>query len=219
MMYVPRIGKEVVVNFIEGDPDQPIITGCVYNGDQMPPYDLPKYAAYETWRTRSTPGGGVRDFNELRFDDRKGKEQVFIHAQRRMDVRVKRNKYETVQGSSSFLVGGDEYHTIGGDYNFHVKGKGFHKYDGKLDLFATNNIQIATDNDIRAGATRIEANARRIVLDAGSELVLRVGGNMIRIDASGVTIVGTLTKIQLGRWLCASAGCGYRGSVRCWSGG
>lgn len=198
MIQIPRIGQEVIVDFLCGDPDQPIIIGSVYNEAQPVPYELPKYQATSTWKSHSTPNGTTKDYNELRFDDRSGKEQVFLHAQRRMDLRVKRNKYETVQGSSSTLVGGDEYHTVGGGFNFHVKGKGYYKYDGALDVFAAGNIQIATDSDIRMGAVRIEANARRIVLDGGSEIVLRVGGNMVRIDASGVTIVGTITRINSG---------------------
>jgi hypothetical protein len=197
-IHIPRIGQEVVVDFLEGDMDQPIVIGGLYNADCMPPYELPKYQNYSTMKSRSTKDGGNLDFNELRYIDTYGKEHVFLHAQRRMDVRVKKNKYECIGGSSSISVGGDQFHTIGGDYNLHVKGKAYVAVDSDIDLYAKGNIKVGTAADIRVGAVRIEANAKRIVLDGGSELIFRVNGSFVRIDASGVTIQGTLTKINSG---------------------
>jgi uncharacterized protein involved in type VI secretion and phage assembly len=81
MIAIPRIGQEVIVEFLEGDPDRPIITGRVYNADQMPPYALPANMTQTGIKTRSTKGGGVANFNEIRFEDKKGAEQVYIHAE------------------------------------------------------------------------------------------------------------------------------------------
>jgi len=198
VIHIPRIGQEVVVDFLEGDPDQPIIVGSVYNAEMMPPYKLPDFKTVSTKRSRSTLGGDPKMFNELRFEDKKDKEQVFIHSQRRMDVRVKKNKYETVQGSRSTGVGGDEFHTTGGDFNLHAGGKAYVAVDSDLNLYAQGNIKVGTAADIRAGAVRIEANAQRIVLDGGSELIFRVGGNFVKVDSGGVTVQGTFTRINCG---------------------
>jgi type VI secretion system secreted protein VgrG len=82
MIFNPRIGQEVVVEFLEGDPDRPIILGRVYNGEQMPPYELPANQTQSTIKTRSSKDGKPENFNELRFEDKKGKEHVYFHAEK-----------------------------------------------------------------------------------------------------------------------------------------
>src|SRR6266516_1040927 len=84
---IPRIGQEVIVDFLEGDPDRPIINGRVYNDDQMPTYPLPDHKTRTTFMSRSTKGGGSANYNELRFEDKKGSEQIFINAEKDMDHR------------------------------------------------------------------------------------------------------------------------------------
>src|SRR5262249_23092857 len=82
MVFHPRIGQEVIVDSLEGDPDRPIITGRVYNAQQMPPYPLPANQTQSGLKTRSSKGGGADDFNELRFEDAKDKEDIYFHAQK-----------------------------------------------------------------------------------------------------------------------------------------
>ena len=77
-VHIPRIGQEVLVSFMEGDPDQPIITGRVYNATNMPPYELPANKTQSGIKSRSSPGGKASNFNELRFEDKKGKEEVYF---------------------------------------------------------------------------------------------------------------------------------------------
>jgi type VI secretion system secreted protein VgrG len=89
---IPRIGQEVVVDFLEGDPDQPIITGRVYNADQMPPYALPANKTQTGIKTRSSMGGGAANFNEIRFEDKKGSEQIFLHAEKNQDIEVENDE-------------------------------------------------------------------------------------------------------------------------------
>ncbi len=102
-MFIPRIGQEVVVSYLEGDPDRPLITGVVYNADQMPPYPLPDEKTKSCIKTNSTKGGD--GFNEIRFEDKKDHEQIFIHAQRDMDLRVLRDSREHVIANSHQIVG------------------------------------------------------------------------------------------------------------------
>ncbi|MBL8864510.1 MAG: type VI secretion system tip protein VgrG [Gemmataceae bacterium] len=100
---IPRIGQEVVVDFLEGDPDQPLCVGCVYNPDQMPRYTLPDEKTKSYIRTNSSMGGV--GYNELRFEDKAGKEQVYIHAQRNMDERVRNDSFERIGNNRHLRVG------------------------------------------------------------------------------------------------------------------
>ncbi len=121
----PRIGQEVIVDFLEGDPDQPIIVGSVYNADQMPPYlgdgPDPKHKNDNKLmgiKSNTTLGG--EGFNEWRFDDTKDKQQVFLHAEKNMDTRVKNDSMESVGANKHLTVGGEKDGKKWGDYKEHV---------------------------------------------------------------------------------------------------
>jgi len=103
---IPRIGQEVVVAFEEGDPDRPLVVGSLYNADQMPPYTLPDEKTKTCLKTNSSPGGN--GYNELRMEDKAGKEQIFLHAQRNMDVRVRADSLESVAGDRHLIIGTDQ---------------------------------------------------------------------------------------------------------------
>jgi type VI secretion system secreted protein VgrG len=118
IIFTPRVGNEVIVEYLEGDPDRPVITGRVYNGDSMPPYELPAYMTMSTLKTISSKGGD--GFNEIRFEDKKGEEQLFIHAQKRMDQRVRGSLYETNYGNREVRVGWEKDGSSGGDLNVYV---------------------------------------------------------------------------------------------------
>jgi len=109
----PRIGQEVIVDFLEGDPDQPIITGRVYNAEQMPPYDLPGNQTQSGMKSRSSKGGGGANFNEIRMEDKMGSEQVFIHAEKNQDIEVEHDE--------THWVGNDRKKNIDHDETTHVK--------------------------------------------------------------------------------------------------
>jgi type VI secretion system secreted protein VgrG len=103
-MFIPRIGHEVLVDFIEGDPDRPVITGRVYHtGDNKPPYPLPADKTKTTIKSDSSIGGG--GFNELSFEDRKGQEEVFLHAQKDWNTFILNFMTETVGASRTSSVG------------------------------------------------------------------------------------------------------------------
>ena len=112
-MFIPRIGQEVVVTYLEGDPDRPLIIGSVYNAEQTPRYDLPGEKTKSYIKTNSSPGG--EGYNEIRFEDKKDKEQIFIHAERNMDVRVKNNSMERVIGHRHQVIGWEKDGEKGGD--------------------------------------------------------------------------------------------------------
>ena len=110
---IPRIGQEVLVEFLEGDPDRPIITGSVYNAEQTVPYPLPDEKTKSTLKSNTSKGG--IGFNEIRFEDLKDKEQIFMHAERNMDVRVKNDSMERVIGDRHLIVGGEKDGAKSGD--------------------------------------------------------------------------------------------------------
>ena len=112
-MAIPRMGQEVIVDFLEGDPDQPIITGRVYNGDCMPPYDLPAGKTRTGIKSRSSKSRSGANFNEIRFEDLKGEEQLFIHAEKNQDIEV--------ENDETHWVGHDRAKTIDRDETNHIK--------------------------------------------------------------------------------------------------
>lgn len=205
-MYIPRIGQEVIVDFIGGDCDRPIITGSVYNAQTMPHYELPKYKTLSYIKTRTSPDDG-KGFNELRFEDKKDKEQVFIHSQKRMDTRVRGSFYETCGGNRQERIGvrtdnqpgGKLAITVGGNHEFHIKGDQFIAVDGKLN--ETVKADVVEDYQGKQ-YTQIkgvrELNAQSITLEATTEINLKVGGSFVKIDLSGVTISGPMVKINSG---------------------
>ena len=107
-IHIPRIGQEVIVDFLEGDPDQPIITGRVYNGANLPPYALPDNQTQSGIKSRSSKGAGAANFNEIRFEDKKGEEEVYVHAEKDMNV--------VVENSSTMKVGFDKKEPGGSDH-------------------------------------------------------------------------------------------------------
>lgn len=110
-MHMPRVGQEVIVDFIGGEPDRPIITGRVYNNDQMPPWELPANATASGILTRSSTGGAANQANMLRFEDRSGAEQILLHAERNLDVEVEADETHTTDGTRTTVIGGHESST------------------------------------------------------------------------------------------------------------
>ena len=111
-MALPRVGHEVVVEFLEGDPDQPIIVGSVYNADNMPPYTLPDNKTQTGVKTRSSKGGGSANFNEIRFEDKSGEEDLYVHAERTLTGEVEKDETRTVGGSRTTTIHEDETETV-----------------------------------------------------------------------------------------------------------
>ena len=138
-MWIPRIGQEVLVSFLEGDPDRPIITGRVYNADQMPPYTLPDYQTRSTFMSRSSKGGGSSNYNELRFEDLKGQEQIFVNAEKDMDLRVENDSREYVGANRHMIVTANQQEKINADKHLQVVGNHNEKISGNMSLQVTGN--------------------------------------------------------------------------------
>ena len=213
-MYIPRMGMEVVVDFLEGDPDQPIIVGCVYNADMMPAYTQPDEKTKSGIKTMSSKGG--EGFNEIRFEDKKGKEQVFIHGEKDIDIRikndrrewigndrhlfVKRDKREQIERDEENLIKRDQIEEIGRDHHLKIKGKEAIEIDGSQSLKVTEDVNekfCKNHNEETAMSIHVKAGMT-LILEAGTQISLKVGGNFIDISAAGVAIQGTMVMINSG---------------------
>ncbi len=192
-MWIPRMGQEVVVSFEEGDPDRPLITGRVYNADQTVPYTLPDHQTVSTFQSRSSKSGATANYNEIRFEDKQGSEQIFINAERDKDERVEVDSREFVGSNRHLNVGANQTENIGADKHLtiaanHVEsiGKNMSLSVG-TDLMETigndqhlnvgNNLQenIGKDQHVNIGANLIE--------NIGTDLHVNIGGN--RTEAVG----------------------------------
>jgi len=136
---IPRIGQEVVVDFLEGDPDQPIIIGRVYNAEQMPPYELPANMTQSGVKSRSSKSGTPDNFNELRFEDKKGEEQVFLHAEKNQDIEV--------ENDETHWVGHDRKKTIDNDESTNVKHDRTETVDNNETITIHGNRTETVDKD------------------------------------------------------------------------
>jgi type VI secretion system secreted protein VgrG len=138
-MWIPRIGQEVLVSFLEGDPDRPVITGRVYNANQMPPYTLPDYQTRSTFMSRSSKGGGASNYNELRFEDLKGKEQIFMNAEMDMDLRVEKDSREFIGANRHLIVTTNQQEQVQADKHLQVQGNQFEQVNGNMSLQVQGN--------------------------------------------------------------------------------
>lgn len=206
-MWIPRIGQEVIVDFLEGDPDRPLVMGRVYNADQMPPYTLPDEKTKSTIKSYSSKGGA--GFNEFRFEDKKGSEQIFIHGERNQDIRIKKDRMINIDGSTNMIVGGDQREKIGADKHLQIKGDHDQKVEGSESLKVGSNLQekVGQKFAVDAGTEIYLKAGTNMVLESGTTLTLKVGGNFININSSGIYIVGTMVYINSGGAAGSGSGC------------
>ncbi|KXU95307.1 hypothetical protein CR51_25245 [Caballeronia megalochromosomata] len=178
MVAIPRIGQEVIVDFLEGDPDRPIIVGRLYNAEQMPPYELPSNMTQWGVKSRSTTGGTGAHCNELRFEDKKGHEQLTIHAERDHSLEV--------EASETHSVGYDRSKTIGHDETAHVK----HDRNATVDNNESTTIK-GTRTENVTGDETLSFGANRITTIKSDETV-KISGNRHEevTGTENVTITG-----------------------------
>ncbi|TLX61556.1 type VI secretion system tip protein VgrG [Stutzerimonas nosocomialis] len=195
---IPRVGMEVLVTFLEGDPDQPLVTGCLYHKEHVVPYDLPANKTRSVFKTLSSPGGG--GYNELRIEDRQGAEQIYIHAQRDWDeniehdqkIRIGHERHDTIEAASFTELRAEEHLTVTGNRKVEVKP------DDHLTVGQTQHIKLGTAQLTRAGREIHLKAGQKMVIEAGIELTLTAGGSFIKLDPGGITVSGPMIKINAG---------------------
>lgn len=198
-MFIPRIGMEVVVHFLEGDPDLPIITGCVYNPSTMPPYTLPDEKTKSTIRSNSSIGGN--GFNEFRFEDKKGEEQIFIHGEKDLDIRIKNDAKQIVKNDHHTIIENNSYSSVKGDTHIAVTGDENKEVKSNASLNVSGgDYQVKTSGKFATDAgSEIHLKAgMKVVIEAGTQITMKVGGNFVDIGPAGVSIKGTMVLINSG---------------------
>jgi type VI secretion system secreted protein VgrG len=204
-MSIPRIGQEVVVTYVEGDPDKPLVTGVVYNANQMPAYKLPEEKTKSYVKTNSSKGGN--GFNEIRFEDKGGSEEILMHAQRDMNVKIKNDHRETVHNDQHLWVKAAQKAKVDADAHLTIGANLKQKVANKVSLDAKSvHTKASSDLAIEAGTIHIKAN-QTMVLEAGMQISLKVGGNFVDISPAGVAINGTAVLICSGGAPGSGMGC------------
>ncbi len=191
MMFVPRVGQEVVVEFLEGDPDRPLITGRVYNGENPPPYSLPADKTKSTIKSQSSPGGGGS--NEIRFEDASGSEEIFIHAQKDMNEVVANNKTVQVNANLKEDVGGNRTRTVGANETITVGGNRTEvvKANESLTVGGSETVIIGGNQTVIISGSRSETVAGAAVeLIGGNQIVAVKGDQSLQVAAALVEAIG-----------------------------
>ncbi|MEL0645836.1 type VI secretion system tip protein TssI/VgrG [Pseudoalteromonas agarivorans] len=173
--FFPRVGQEVLVDFINGDPDQPIISGAVYNADLMPPYALPAEKTQSGIKTRSTKEGGADNFNELRFEDKKGSELVYLQAEKDKQLYVKNDQNDKTDHDHNIKIGNDR----------------------KVDIGNNETLKVAKNRSDDIGENDTLKVGKTLNIEAGDEIVIKTGSAQIKMSSSGnITIEGTNINIK-----------------------
>jgi type VI secretion system secreted protein VgrG len=195
-IFIPRIGQEVVVSFLEGNPDRPLITGCVYNAQQVVPYTLPADQTKTTIKTNSSTGGS--GFNEIRFEDKAGSEELFIQAQKDMNVNILNNEALTVAGTRTLNITGNETHTNKGDYTSTVSGNYKLTISGNLTIEASGSVSIKSGTDFAntAGTSLTNKSGTDMMNDAGTTLTNKGAVSQTVDGGSMLTVKGGLVQIN-----------------------
>ncbi|NMG72736.1 type VI secretion system Vgr family protein [Parazoarcus communis] len=193
-IHIPRIGQEVIVDFEHGDPDRPIITGRVYNAAQMPPWDLPENKTQSGILTRSSKGGSAANANALRFEDLKGAEQVWLHAERNHDIEVELNE--------THWVGQDRCKTIDRDETTYVKRHRTETVDGNetLTVLMNRTEAVSLNETIAIGLNRTESVGANETLSIAANRSVAIGVNETRsIGGQQRESVGSVRSVSVGR--------------------
>jgi len=200
-IHVPRIDQEVIVEFLEGDPDRPIITGRVYNADQTVPYGLPDNQTQSGIKSRSTKGGGGDNFNEIRMEDKMGEELLYIHAER--------DQGTVVENDQGIGVGNDRAEEIGRDRSLVVQRNKSEQVaqDKSITVGASHSEAIGSDMSVTIGANLTETVAINYAETVGAAMELSVGGALaITVGAAMSEAVGGVKSETIGSSKSVSVG-------------
>lgn len=215
-IWTPRIGQEVVVSFLEGDPDRPLITGRVYNADQVPPYTLPDNQTQSGFKSRSSKGGGASNYNEIRFEDKTGSEYFLMHAERLKTETVEKDSIEMVGHDRWLTVENDQNELIKGNKNLHVNKDHMEKIDGNMHIHVVQaqkqkvdgdqnnhvmgnlNEKIEQSSSLNVGMSLNEKVGMNQAMDVGMDCYVKAGMNMVLEAGIAMTLKASGGFITIG---------------------
>ncbi len=192
-MHIPRIGQEVIVEHLEGDPDRPIVTGRVYNAENMPPYDLDANKTQSGIKSRSSKGGGPDNFNELRFEDKIGEEEIYMHAEKLQTNIIEADHEHHVGGNRNRTVGSNEKEDIGANKTIDVGA------NHKETIGAAREVKVGSTDKLTVGASRtitVGASESKKIAAACKRVVGAT--DTTTVAASSTTTVGGMTEFTVG---------------------
>jgi len=194
---IPRIGQEVIVDFVNGDPDRPIITGRVYHATNVSPYPLPANKTRMSIQSKTHKGEG---FNELRFEDEQGIEQVFLHSQKDQDIVIQNDCREHIKHDRHLRTDNNRTEEIRNDSSSKVDRDRTEATGRKLSqtIGEEHAVQVGKSYHLKTGETQYLQSGKQIVIESGESLTIRSSGGFIKIDASGITIQGKVVNINTG---------------------
>ncbi|WP_341317010.1 type VI secretion system tip protein TssI/VgrG [Paraburkholderia sp. IMGN_8] len=206
---IPRIGQEVIVDFLEGDPDRPIVTGRVYNAEQMPPYELPANMTQTGIKSRSSKGGSGANCNELRFEDKKGAEQVLLHAEKNQDIEVENDethwvghdRKKNVDHDETTLVKHDRTETVGNNEKIAIV------VDRTETVGANESITIGSNRTKTVGASETATVTLQRTHTVGVNETITVGGAQeVTVGAFQAITVGAFQALTVGAYQAVTVG-------------
>ena len=194
--FLPRIGDEVLVAFLDGDPDRPVVVGSLYNAESPPPFPLPANKTQSGFRTRSSEKGGSDNANILRFEDKKGSEEILLHAEKDLTVEVENDEKRTVgHDRTTSIQNNDTLSVEEGDLSTEIK-KGNESL--KIDM-GNRSAEISMGNDslsIKMGNLSIKCDLGSISIEAMQSIELKVGQSSVKVDQMGVTVKGMMVSSE-----------------------
>jgi type VI secretion system secreted protein VgrG len=231
-IFIPRIGQEVIVDFLNGDPDHPLVTGCVYNADQMPPWGLPGNATQSGVKTRSSPGGapgaglgaGAGDANLIQFEDKAGAELLTVHAQKDQLTEVEHDeskwvgndRKKAIDRDETTVVGRDRTETVKRDETITVHGQRTETVDGNesITIHSARQERVDQTEAISIGQSRTETVGTSESVSIGSSQSLSVGSTRSKtVGSSESDRIGTRWRIDVGTMKNETVGIGYTQST------
>ncbi|EOX3446658.1 type VI secretion system tip protein TssI/VgrG [Vibrio cholerae] len=209
-MAIPRVGHEVIVSFLNGDPDQPIVTGRTYHATNTAPYALPDHKTKTVLRTETHQGQG---YNELSFEDQAGSEQILLHAQKDWDALIEHDHTEVIRHDQHLTVDNDRFTRIQRNQHLTVEGEVRSKIalDSSHEVGASLQHKVGQRIAVEAGKEISLKSGTKIVVEAGAELTLKAGGSFVKVDAGGVHLVGPAINPNAGG--SAGSGSAYGGQL------
>ncbi len=200
-IHIPRIGQEVIVEYIDGDPDRPIVTGRVYNGDRPVPYDLPANATQSGIKSRSSKGGKPANFNEIRMEDKKGSEELYLHAEKNQTNIVENDEFTQVGHDRKEDVGNDEDITIGKNRTEKVGA------DETISIAANRKESVGKNETIDIADNRTETVGKDEDISIGKNKTENIGKNLeLKVAKDRFESVGDDYELSVGKKISISAG-------------